>query len=249
MSLKAILWALENGEVFSSAQKFVLVALANYADEQGNSFPQVATICRLTKQSDDTVRRCLEKLREDGFIKDTGKKFGPTQQVRVWQLPPETWENKDPLGAGLSSKSKARHKTEDPGKTPARPRQDPRHAGRSLEPVTEEPKEGLPEKTPSPTRLFSDGWCAAYKAKYGADYPYNGRDGKAASELLKHSRPEEILSLAKRAWEQTDDKKFWACYNHSSTVYGFASYLPKIRVELSRANNAPTSSGFGQHCP
>ena len=121
MSLKAVVWALENEEVFSSSQKFVLVALANYASEEGKSYPAVATICRMTKQSDDTVRRCLEQLSADRLIIDTGKKFGPTQQVRVWQLPGEAWKAKDPLGAGLHRNGKAETERQDPGKTPARP--------------------------------------------------------------------------------------------------------------------------------
>jgi hypothetical protein len=229
VSLKAVVWALENDDVFSSAQKFVLVALANYASEEGKSYPAVATVCRLTKQSDDTVRRCLEQLKESGLIADTGKRFGPTQQVRVWQLPDEAWKVKDPLGAGLK----------DPGKTPARPALRGSNL-RTLEPSGEEAAAGapatppkFPPQKPSPVRAFTDLWCNAFKANFGMAYDFKGgKDGQAAARLVKLATPEELIGTARQAWKQTDRRTSWACVTQSTELCSFAAAFNKIRIEL-----------------
>ncbi|MDE2096154.1 MAG: helix-turn-helix domain-containing protein [Patescibacteria group bacterium] len=89
MSLKALSWSFER-EVFSSSQKFVLVALANFASETGKSYPSIETICRITEQNEKTVRKALDSLREKGFIRDTGKRTGHTQQIKVWEFPEST---------------------------------------------------------------------------------------------------------------------------------------------------------------
>lgn len=86
MSVKSIFWAMEK-EVFSSSQKLVLLVLANFASETGKAYPAVATICRMTSQTDVTVRNALAELVKRGVIIDTGKRTGITQQVKVYQLP------------------------------------------------------------------------------------------------------------------------------------------------------------------
>nr|WP_256366946.1 helix-turn-helix domain-containing protein [Lentilitoribacter sp. Alg239-R112] len=51
-----------------SGCKFVAIALANYADENGECFPSVKRLSKYTNQSDKTVRDHLSKLEEIGFI-------------------------------------------------------------------------------------------------------------------------------------------------------------------------------------
>ncbi len=68
MSVKAISWAYEQN-VKQPGAKFVLVSLANYADENGFCYPSQRTIARMTAQSERTVRGHLKQLEEDGFIK------------------------------------------------------------------------------------------------------------------------------------------------------------------------------------
>lgn len=89
----------------------------------------------------------------------------------------------------------------------------------------------------SPNRIFTDAWCKAFEEKFGGKYSFQGgRDGKATAELMKYGQPHELVGLAKRAWNQTDEKKFWSCVNLSSTISKFLNGLPSIRVELSRIN-------------
>lgn len=68
MSHAATTWAYSQ-TVNTSSAKFVLVALANFADEQGYCYPKQATLAKMTAQGISTVRRALLKLEEAGFIR------------------------------------------------------------------------------------------------------------------------------------------------------------------------------------
>ena len=80
MSIQAVAWALEFQDLPldgrtgrpDSGAAFVLVALANHADENGcNSFPAVATISRYTKLSERAIQYKLRALEEHGTIAKT----------------------------------------------------------------------------------------------------------------------------------------------------------------------------------
>ena len=68
MSVKAISWAFEQN-VTPSAAKFVLVALANYGDQQGYCYPSQEMLAKDTGQSDRSVRSHLIYLEERGLIR------------------------------------------------------------------------------------------------------------------------------------------------------------------------------------
>src|SRR5690606_21892293 len=67
MSVQAIAWAFEQ-YVPQPGAKLVLLALANFANEQGLCWPSQATIAELTSQGVRTVRRHLATLEEMGLI-------------------------------------------------------------------------------------------------------------------------------------------------------------------------------------
>lgn len=67
MSNRAITWAF-NQDIRNSSAKFVLVVLADHADEAWSCYPGQATIARMTGMSERSVRRALEWLEEQGFI-------------------------------------------------------------------------------------------------------------------------------------------------------------------------------------
>lgn len=69
-----------------SSLKFILVALADYANEIGEAYPSVETLCNKTALNGKTVRNALTELVSLGAIVDTGRRFGRTQQVKVWKL-------------------------------------------------------------------------------------------------------------------------------------------------------------------
>lgn len=238
MSIHALSWAFDQ-EVYSSPQKFVLIALANFASETGKSYPSVGTVAKMTGQMDGTVRKAFKALTEQGLITDTGKRAGATQQVKVFQFPAGAYQRLAETG-GFESNDKTSAKT--PSKTPPKTTtkvcaKTPKNGEQPLEPGTvtlnQEPKTSGDEKEPSPYKAFSDGWCDAFKERFGAMYPYGGRDAKAVAELLKAGEnPDGLVALAEQAWSKMDRTKYWKCVNMTAHVWDFARELPAIRKEL-----------------
>lgn len=85
MSVEAISWAFQQPVPHASA-KFVLVAMANHADGDMRCWPSSAHLCAQTSQDRKTVQANLQRLREWGYIVDTGERRGVTKQVPVYQL-------------------------------------------------------------------------------------------------------------------------------------------------------------------
>ena len=67
MSIWAVNWAL-HAEVPNATHKLVLIALANFADDQDQAWPHVDTLAELASTSRRTVFRALEALEADGLI-------------------------------------------------------------------------------------------------------------------------------------------------------------------------------------
>jgi hypothetical protein len=63
VSLEAITWAYRT-TVGSSAQKAVLLVLANYADERDSAYPGIVRIAKMTQLSERTVQRAVAELEE-----------------------------------------------------------------------------------------------------------------------------------------------------------------------------------------
>lgn len=103
MSLEAITWALQQ-EVERSTAKFVLVAMANYADADMLCWPSVECLSKATCQDRKTVLENMRRLREWGFISDTGQRKGSTGQVIVFHL--------NSTESGIIKQSQKRNSTE-----------------------------------------------------------------------------------------------------------------------------------------
>ena len=85
MSLKAVTWAFE--QEIPPNEKIVLLALADYADEQGSSYPSMLTICRKASMSESTVRRMLTKLEERGLlVREERRTTGGAQQSNIYRI-------------------------------------------------------------------------------------------------------------------------------------------------------------------
>lgn len=69
-----------------SSLKFLLVALADNADDQGRSFPSIETLVMKTSQDRKTVIAGLDRLEELKLATDTGARVGKTKQVKVYRL-------------------------------------------------------------------------------------------------------------------------------------------------------------------
>ncbi|WP_447639558.1 helix-turn-helix domain-containing protein [Pandoraea norimbergensis] len=88
MSLDAITWA-RHQKVGKGPTKSVLMALADFASEEFVSFPSIDTLIAWTEQDRKTVLANIDRLKEAGWITDTGERTGRTKQIVVYQINPE----------------------------------------------------------------------------------------------------------------------------------------------------------------
>jgi len=70
MSFEAMAWAIKQ-KVGNSTAKFILLMVANYADDEGRAWPSQDTIAEAIEGSRHTVMRALEFLEEGGFLTRT----------------------------------------------------------------------------------------------------------------------------------------------------------------------------------
>jgi Helix-turn-helix domain len=69
-----------------ASSKFILVALADNADDQGRAFPSLASLVKKTSLDRKTVISAIDQLEQIGLLRDTGERVGQTGQVKVYQL-------------------------------------------------------------------------------------------------------------------------------------------------------------------
>lgn len=103
MSYQAQTWA-SKCKTDSIGAQFILVVLANYADESGECFPSISTLAEQTRQSPATVRRRLRDLEEQGFIERVEQfRSNGTQTVNIFRL--LMGQNSGSEGMGVPSQS------------------------------------------------------------------------------------------------------------------------------------------------
>lgn len=105
-------WAMQQ-HVRPASHKFVLVALANYADKESClAWPTVAELVEVTGLDRKTVLPAIDQLCKGGYVTDTGVRRGRTGQVREFRLALETVPKLGPYGAHGGSTGKAGSDTE-----------------------------------------------------------------------------------------------------------------------------------------
>lgn len=101
--------------------------------------------------------------------------------------------------------------------------------------VESKPKSAKPQ--------FTDAWCLEWERRFGGPYDFKGAaDGKAADELLKLYPPDELMVMAKKAWDKVATD--FNC-KHAITIRGFASRFNEIRLEIGAANGKATGVTAG----
>jgi hypothetical protein len=85
MSFQAMAWAISQ-EIPRTCEKFLLVMLANYADQKGYCYPSVDKLSIELSQDRKTIIRSIKSLIEVGLLKDSGRRVGRTKGVIVYQL-------------------------------------------------------------------------------------------------------------------------------------------------------------------
>lgn len=69
-----------------SHEKFVLIMLANYADENGKCWPSITTISRETGISTASVKRAIKKLCDRGIISRQRQNRGNIKSHNIYRL-------------------------------------------------------------------------------------------------------------------------------------------------------------------
>lgn len=90
MSVGALLWVLDHAPCPSSSAFAVLVVYANFANEDGRSYPAASTVAAKTRQNIKTVRAAIDALVDGGLLVPTGRKVGMTGNIPVYALGMET---------------------------------------------------------------------------------------------------------------------------------------------------------------
>jgi hypothetical protein len=85
MSFQAMAWAIKQ-PLNRSCEKFLLVMLANYSDNEGILYPSVERLTQDLSQDRKTVVKNLKRLIELGLLADTGRRIGQTRSIIVYQL-------------------------------------------------------------------------------------------------------------------------------------------------------------------
>lgn len=85
MSIEAINWVLKQ-KLEKSSCKFVLLMIANCADQDGVGWPSAAYISEATCLNIKTVEKAIKYLKDENWIIDTGQKSGKTKQVIKYKI-------------------------------------------------------------------------------------------------------------------------------------------------------------------
>lgn len=85
MSIQALNWA-RRTRTGSASRKAVLMALANYANEDWEAYPSVETLSSDTELNRKTILASMRELVDAGLVSDTGDKRGRTRSIRVYRL-------------------------------------------------------------------------------------------------------------------------------------------------------------------
>lgn len=135
MSVEAITKALAS-TVKPASKKFVLVALANCANDQFEAYPSAEYLSQATSLDRKTVQSALRSLRDDGYIQDTGHRMGKTGQVIVYRITFEV-DAKTPEN-GVVKDAQKRNSTEN-GTVPVFPSKRPNFPSKEAQKRATEP--------------------------------------------------------------------------------------------------------------
>jgi hypothetical protein len=100
MSVKATTWVWSDSKS-EGADRLVLLALADFADETGRCFGSWGTMQRKTRLSKSTIARSLKRLEESGELKliEASRIVNGRNFASVWQLPVQA---SDEQGGGVT---------------------------------------------------------------------------------------------------------------------------------------------------
>ncbi len=166
MSIAAIAWVFKQ-PLKPSWLKFLLLALADNANDEGHCYPSGKYLCIKTSLDRKTVISGLDQLEAKGYLIDTGQRKGVTKQVKVYQIrvPEEGL-----LNSTVNGTLAVERVPSVPGKSPVYPPKESRP--RDTEPsrtIIEPLREDLPTRLKAMIASFEKIGAKAKAAKYRAE--------------------------------------------------------------------------------
>ena len=226
MSLRALTWAFDlQHEEMTSTMKLVLITLANYADEDGKTYPRQNTIAEKALLSRQCVNKNLAKLEELGFIKMIQRKHaagGLRSSLYLLAVPVTErindddqdgdWELSTRATRAANDNDKGRHPERQPlSSSTTRVVNQDDTLNRVLEPSPEPPKE--PERKPGKKRGPAADWPEDAFDQFWSIYPR--KDGKknarASFNRISEAGNVEFNALMEglRLYTNKDDFRDW----------------------------------------
>lgn len=197
MSVQAMAWAFDM-QMESPSAKLVLLALANFADEEGKCWPSQERLAAMSSQSVDSVQRRLKELVELGFITTIRRARKSSVYCVAWS------PSMKPQSAASSPSMKPQTPTMKPQNDPMMPHLcgiEPSIRTTNIEPSVDievAPRASLISKTKA-ARILQEFWDA---------YPPGRKTGKAAvgrklESLLRAGIAEETIMAGVRRYAAT----------------------------------------------
>ena len=222
MSIKAMTRVWEDSPRKGSAL-LLLLAIADFANDQGEAWPSVDTLAKKCRMSRRNVQTLANDLAADGDI-TIQENAGP-RGCNIYRL--------NDVGGAKFSPVQTSDRPASKGGANQRPKSAPDPSGNA----SREPK-GTPADGGQGHQAFIDLWHEAYEAQFGRRYVmHGGADGKAAKDLLAKTRlgPGELMRIATAAWgRRGNPRDFWACENKTDTIRDFAATYNRIVAELDK---------------
>lgn len=241
MSYQALAWA-RSIKTGSFATKAILMAIANYADENGTCFPSQAQLADDTELSKRTIVRSMEILEEAGLLsrsrrhRSDGTRTSDLIILILSATQPRDTEPRDSLPRDTQSKPKCHSGT-------AEPITEPSVCGVDA-PARERVSRGTrisPDWKPRPAEIelaLSWGWTPAEvddQAERFRDY-WLSRTGQGATKLNWH------LTFRNRL-KEINDRRPKASRHRASTADKLSSAFDDLRATVSRSSRGGAGSG------
>lgn len=214
-------------DIQKSTTKFVLVALADYANEVGEAYPTIETITGKTSLNRKTIISALKELSLLGFIADTGMVRGKTGQVKVWKLQLKSEKQRVPKTEPLNKADELPQKPNSTknGTVPFLPDNDTENGTlkesqkrdtepsvllTTKEPPVKETKKEKPEMPDLPDWIDSeawDEWMVHRKKLKASNSPRAIRSLIKDLEIIKQSgiNPTDAIDIAlKKGWKTVE---------------------------------------------
>ncbi|GHE70107.1 hypothetical protein GCM10019059_32420 [Camelimonas fluminis] len=203
MSIQAVGWALKQ-KIPSASAKFVLVAIANYADENGRCWPSQQALAADTSLSERSIRNAIHALEELGVIErierrrqDGSRTSDAIQIVAFGASEPQPADfagglEKSAATTGKSCRDNRQMTTEQPADFAGLTTFEP-----SLNHQENHSSAASPPRRPESDDLFDQFW-AAYPRRGQAANPKKPAREKFARAVKAGANPQVIIAAARR---------------------------------------------------